>query len=54
MYRNRAGDKNKLPKHGAFSDAEKVTAKTPHQPRISPQLHHVFTTVKHVKIAKYP
>jgi hypothetical protein len=47
------GAENKSASGGVFFGSEKVTVKTPRQPRIPPQLHHVFTTTKHVKITKY-
>jgi len=37
--------KNKVEKHGVFFALKKVVAKTPHSPRVSPQTHHVFTTI---------
>jgi hypothetical protein len=45
---------NKVEKFGMFLATEKHHTKTPQLPRISPQLHHVFTTTKHPKIAKTP
>jgi hypothetical protein len=46
--------KNNLKKVGVFLPPKKHTAKTPHQPRKSPQLHHQNTTTKTRLSAKPP
>jgi hypothetical protein len=37
-----------------FLAGQKAPHKTPHSPRIPPQIHHTLTTTKHQKIAKPP
>jgi hypothetical protein len=46
--------KNKLRNHGAFFEAEKLTAKTPRFTTQPPRLHHQKTTIKHPFFAKTP
>jgi hypothetical protein len=46
--------KNNLPKGGVFFDVKDMSLKTPHQPRIAPQIHHDLPPQKHPKSAKPP
>jgi len=48
------GSENKVEKRGTFFSVQKVTAKTPRQPRNSPYCHHDFTITKHPKTQKSP
>jgi hypothetical protein len=50
----RRNTKNNLPRSGAFFDVKDMSVKTPHQPRIAPQIHHDLPPQKHPKSAKPP
>jgi hypothetical protein len=45
---------NKVRNYGAFFEAKKLTAKTPHFTTQPPRLHHQKTTIKHPFFAKTP